>query len=357
MEKLNLQTLFIEHEEQNQTIQSKIGYHFSNIQLLCQAFTRKSYAEENPRAQHNEVLEFYGDKALDFIVMKAMSGFYGKIGDDHCFFSNLEEGELTTVKAKIVCKSMLAQKVRELNFHHSLILGYGDASQKIHLQESVQEDLFEAILGAVAIDSNWNTSALEKVVERMLGLDACLRTDLQDEPDYVQVIQQWNQKKYGLLPEYTFQNWVSNYKLLEEFPQGGSMQCNLQLGSGMLFQSLGKNQVEARLATAKKAYHYLKNNNLLLSLTDEVGELVPEKAINQLQELYQKGFIGEPGYAFAEFSDADGTPVWECTCSVKGLDRAYSATHTSKQRAKKRAAYLMAWLYLGNMGDEHRDEA
>ena len=75
------------------------------------------------------------------------------------------------------------------------------------------------------------------------------------------------------------------------------------------------------------------------------------------QKLYQKGFIGEPGYAFAEFSDADGNPVWECTCSVKGLDRAYSATHTSKQRAKKRAAYLMAWLYLGNMGDEHRDEA
>ena len=68
MEKLNLQTLFIEHEEQNQTIQSKIGYHFSNIQLLCQAFTRKSYAEENPRAQHNEVLEFYGDKVLEYAI-------------------------------------------------------------------------------------------------------------------------------------------------------------------------------------------------------------------------------------------------------------------------------------------------
>ena len=88
MKNFNLQAFFIEREEQNQTIQSKIGYHFSNIQLLCQAFTRKSYAEENPQAQHNEVLEFYGDKALDFVVMKTMSKFYGIIGDAHCFFSN-----------------------------------------------------------------------------------------------------------------------------------------------------------------------------------------------------------------------------------------------------------------------------
>lgn len=349
------QTLFIEHEEQNQTIQSKIGYHFSNIQLLCQAFTRKSYAEENPQAQHNEVLEFYGDKALDFVVMKTMSKFYGEINENQCFLSKLEEGELTKVKAKIVCKSMLSQKVREMNFHQSLILGCGDEGQKIHLQESVQEDLFEAILGAVAIDSAWNVDVLEKVVERMLNLDACLRANFQDEPDYVQVIQQWNQKKYGLLPEYTFQNWVSNFKLLEEFPQGGSMQCNLQLGSGMLFQSLGQSRVEARLAAAKKAYHYLKNNNLLLSLTDEVGKLVPEKAINQLQELYQKGYIGEPQYTFEELHNKDGTPIWQCVCHVKGLDQDFIMTHSSKMGAKKRAAYCMAWLYLGNMEDEHHE--
>ena len=180
----------------------------------------------------------------------------------------------------------------------------------------------------------------------LCGIDGCY----QKPSDGSALMIQWQHD----LPVYQFRADEQLHPILRLI---AFLQCNLQLGSGMFFQSLGKNQVEARLATAKKAYHYLKNNNLLLSLTDEVGELVPEKAINQLQELYQKGFIGEPGYAFAEFSDADGNPVWECTCSVKGLDRAYSATHTSKQRAKKRAAYLMAWLYLGNMGDEHRDEA
>ena len=51
-------------------IQLHIGYTFENRGLLCQAFTRKSYTEENKNALHNEVLEFYGDKALDFIIMK-----------------------------------------------------------------------------------------------------------------------------------------------------------------------------------------------------------------------------------------------------------------------------------------------
>ena len=59
-------------------IQEGLEYEFNEQKLLRQAFTRKSYSEEGNGAHHNEVLEFYGDKALEFIVMKKLSFYYSE---------------------------------------------------------------------------------------------------------------------------------------------------------------------------------------------------------------------------------------------------------------------------------------
>ncbi|MBQ6847404.1 MAG: ribonuclease III, partial [Clostridia bacterium] len=60
-------------------IQYQLEYEFDEPKLLRQAFTRKSYSEEHDGSYHNEVLEFYGDKALEFIVMKKLSEHYGEL--------------------------------------------------------------------------------------------------------------------------------------------------------------------------------------------------------------------------------------------------------------------------------------
>jgi ribonuclease-3 len=70
------------------------------------------------------------------------------------------------------------------------------------------------------------------------------------------------------------------------------------------------------MAVAEKAYRYLKENKLLFTWVDEIGEPSIDRAINQLQELYQKGYIGEPWYDFAETYDDNGNPVWRCECHV-----------------------------------------
>lgn len=59
-------------------VQAQIGYQFNNLDLLNQAFTRRSYSEENG-GENNEVLEFIGDKALDFAVIKLLIAKYGKM--------------------------------------------------------------------------------------------------------------------------------------------------------------------------------------------------------------------------------------------------------------------------------------
>ena len=59
-------------------IEKQIGYIFQNKMLLQQAFIRKSYSQEHPESEDNEVLEFIGDKALDIAVMKTLIEYYGE---------------------------------------------------------------------------------------------------------------------------------------------------------------------------------------------------------------------------------------------------------------------------------------
>ena len=55
------------------TVEEKIGYHFADENLLLQAFTRRSFAEENDGWDDNERLEFVGDKVLDFIIVRKLA--------------------------------------------------------------------------------------------------------------------------------------------------------------------------------------------------------------------------------------------------------------------------------------------
>ena len=343
------------NNEHMKSILERIGYVFKNPDLLKQAFTRKSYTEEHKNALHNEVLEFYGDKVLDFIIIKKMSKRYGHIGMGNRFASDKDEGELTEIKKKLVCREMLASKICQLGFQSALDMSASDYMQRAWRQSSVQEDLFEAILGAVATDSDWNVDALTKVVDRMLNPGFYFENGFGDEIDYMQLIQQWCQKKHGILPKCSIYNCVCTYSLLEAYhnqwgkEKPAKYECHLTIGTPDDFKALGETKNEARLEACKKAYQYLETKHLLVTFRDEIGEPDIDRAINQLQELYQKGYISEPRYEFSESHDANGNPIWECHCYLESLGHGYIVTHASKKQAKKIAAYQMVWLYLGEV--------
>ena len=92
---------------------------------------------------------------------------------------------------------------------------------------------------------------------------------------------------------------------------------------------------------AQNAYEYLEENDELLLPIDEVGEPDIDRAINQLQELYQKGYIDEPYYEFYEDHDENGNPTWRCECHIKGADEYYWINSSSKKNGKKCVAYDM----------------
>ena len=327
--------------------QGQIGYVFKNPGLFQQAFIRRSYSEEND-CEDNEVLEFIGDKALDFIVVKLLTEKYGSYAEEqddfdpsqHCntYITRYNEGRFTELKKKLVCREMLASRIRMVGFQYQLIMGKSDIDQQVFEQESVQEDLFEAIIGAVALDSKWNLDALTNVVDLMLEPNFYLENGFDDQVNYVELLQQWYQKKYHRIPVYCYRNTGG-------FPYGdkyGKYVCELGLHPlNQGFWDVSDTKSEARMAVAEQAYRYLEENGLLLTWVDEIGEPSMDKAINQLQELYQKGYIGEPWYDFSETYDEKGNPVWHCECHLVGGEFYQHGEFTSKKYGKKVVAYAM----------------
>ncbi len=322
-------------------VQKQIEYRFRNEKLLRQAFTRKSYSEEKGGAYHNEVLEFYGDKVLDFIVIRKFSYRFGELTRNGKYSSEKNEGQLTELKKKLVSKKMLAHRIDVLGFQDALIMGKGDVEQNAQNDTSVKEDLFEAILGAVAIDCDWNTRILEDVVDKMIDIEHYINNGLEDEQNYVDLIQQWRQKKYLDLPYYEFEEYSDGFK------------CFLWLSREWKpFVGNGCSKQEARMNAAESAYQYLEEENELILPIDEVGEPDIDRAINQLQELYQKGYIGQPWYDFLETYDPNGNPVWRCECHIEGKDEYWWRNHSSKRYGKKAVAYDMLCEVLGLEEDD-----
>lgn len=312
-------------------IESAIGYRFRRWELLQQAFIRRSYAKEFG-GEHNEVLEFIGDKVLDVVIVKLLAQKYGEVNDDNEYENDYSEGKLTELKKRLVEKKMLALRIDSLGLADYLIMGKGDVEQGVADSPSVKEDLFEAIIGAVAIDTDFDYVKLSEVVEMMLDPEYYLDNDFDESNNYVSLIQEWSLKEFGELPRYTYiQSLTGWYSTIL-----------LKLNSlNNAFSAEGRSKIEARMLAAKKAYEYLYENDLLFTIKDEIENPCFKLAINQLQELAQKGYFSLPEYSFEETYDSDGNPCWKCYCNIKERSNYWWAISSSKKQAKKIAAWSM----------------
>lgn len=334
-------------------VQGQIGYNFKNLDLLKQAFIRKSYTEENG-GENNEVLEFIGDKVLDFTVVKLLAQKYGRV--ENGYICDRNEGELTSLKSKMVGKKSLARRMDELGFARHLIMGESDIQNNINEQFSVKEDLFEAIIGAVAIDSCWDLNDIQSVVEIMLNPDLFLINE--EETNYVKLIQEWELKKNGVIPLYKYEEGLPKVFLgVPDFFEGISQTfnsilppkpnevrfcCKLKLLDTLpISRGFGRSKNEARMAACKRAYDYLRENDLLFSIQDEIENPNKADAINQLEILARRGYFSIPTYDFQKKYDKNGNPIWKCSCNIKEYDIRFCTESSSKKYSKKSAAFEM----------------
>lgn len=144
--------------------------------LLIQAFIRRSYSQEHPEWQHNQVLEFIGDSVLDSYFVRLLCSpncnNYGSFNSSAQFVSTKDEGELTKIKADYVNGNALAQHIESLKLAQYLILGGADEKNNVRNKQATKEDLFEAIVGAVALACDFDNSIIQKVCGTMLELNS-----------------------------------------------------------------------------------------------------------------------------------------------------------------------------------------
>jgi len=133
---------------------------FFNDSLRLEALTHKSYHYENPSTgPHNERLEFLGDSIVSFVVANYL---YGR-------FPHFKEGQLTLLRANLVCKKKLAQFALQLGLDTDIRLGVGALRDGGRASEKVLEDAFEAYIGAVFLDSDSSMSEVQKFMEPLLA--------------------------------------------------------------------------------------------------------------------------------------------------------------------------------------------
>jgi ribonuclease-3 len=128
-----------------EVLEKKLGLRFKNIVLLKQAFTHRSYLNENPseKLEHNERLEFLGDAVIELIVTEYLYKQY----------PDKAEGDLTNWRAALVNAKMMTSVAEDLGFNDFLLLSRGEAKEGGKARAYILANAFEALLGALYIDS------------------------------------------------------------------------------------------------------------------------------------------------------------------------------------------------------------
>ncbi|MBD1399580.1 ribonuclease III [Pelovirga terrestris] len=178
--------------EDNYTqLQQKLGYTFTDFNLIVQALTHKSFSNEQPECvAHNERLEFLGDAVLELAVSDLV----------YRLFPDIPEGGLTRIRAEVVCEKGLAEIARGLDLGSCLRLGRGEVNNQGFNKPSLLSDALEALLGAVFRDGGFATVC--QIVEKSFAaaIDASAR--LRYGSDHKTCLQERLQAHYNKLPEY-----------------------------------------------------------------------------------------------------------------------------------------------------------
>lgn len=162
-----------------------VAYRFSDKGLLAQALTHRSYGQPN-----NERLEFLGDSIVNHVVALALFER----------FSGLNEGELSRLRAHLVCQQTLYELAQEIDLGSSLLLGEGERKSGGHRRPSILSDAFEALIAAIFLDGGYPQA--KAFVDRMFSSRLENLDPDRSVKDPKTRLQEWLQARKRPLPKY-----------------------------------------------------------------------------------------------------------------------------------------------------------
>lgn len=219
-------------------LEKEIGYEFKNKQLLETALTHTSYAYEKKK-QSNEKLEFLGDSILEFVSSEYIFHRY----------PSLKEGEMTKVRASVVCEKSLHEIAMMHNFSDFLHLGKSERISKKEVRPAIMADSVEAVIAAIFLDGGLENAKefiiknLEKPIE--------IATKHIGQKDYKTVLQEILQKNGNVDIEYEI--------IDEQGPDHEKLfTAEVKVNEKVLATGEGKSKKLAEMQAAQKALENIK---------------------------------------------------------------------------------------------------
>ena len=164
----------------------RMGYTFRDPMLLENALTHSSYANEGKRGlKSNERLEFLGDSVLGFIT----AGYLFRHGSG-------EEGELTRLRASLVCEKALCVYAKKLGLGEALLLGRGEIRSGGANRPSILADAFEAVIAAIYLDGGYSAAEAFVLPYIKEELSHCKQPQFKDYKTTLQEIVQQNPEEH-----------------------------------------------------------------------------------------------------------------------------------------------------------------
>ena len=218
---------------QLEELEKSIGYTFKDKELLKKALRHTSYANER-KLESNEKLEFLGDSILEFLSSKYIYKNY----------VDLREGEMTKVRATVVCEKSLYKVAKLHNFSDFLYLGKSEQKTDGSKRPAILADSIEAVIAAIYLDGGLE-EAEKFIIENLKDaiLDA---TKHVGDKDYKTVLQEKLQEHGEVKIEYK--------TIGESGPDHNKMfVVDVEVNGKFLAKGKGKSKKEAQMQAAKKA--------------------------------------------------------------------------------------------------------
>ena len=219
-------------------IEKEIGYEFKNKQLLEKALTHTSYDYENKK-QSNEKLEFLGDSILEFVSSEYIYHNY----------PNLKEGEMTKVRASVVCEDSLQKIAKMHNFSDFLYLGKSERTSQKEVRPAIMADSIEAVIAAIFLDGGLEET--KKFILNNLAKPIENATKNIGQKDYKTVLQEVLQKNGNVDIEYVIVD--------EKGPDHEKVfTAEVKFNNKILATGEGKSKKQAEMEAAQKALENIK---------------------------------------------------------------------------------------------------
>ena len=219
-------------------LEEKIGYTFKNKELLKKALTHTSYAYEH-NVESNEKLEFLGDSILEFISSIYLFENY----------HNLKEGEMTKVRATVVCEKSLHKVAKMHNFSDFLYLGKSERQSGGENRPAILADSVEAVIAAIYLDGGLEEA--KRFIIDNLKEEINIASKNVGQKDYKTVLQEKLQEHGEVEIKYTIikETGPDHDKTFE-----AQVECN----NKKLATGRGKSKKQAEMEAAKKALENIK---------------------------------------------------------------------------------------------------